>query len=240
MGRRQTVGVGDPLVRCRAPLANHPLRQHARRLHVGNVVHQVQGLQRCISPAEEDDAALTRRRIERQHRRRPQRALPEGVEATAIQVASPGLLVFLATLLLPEAFRLVRPDRRPADLCDEQPRNRERLVADHLRRQTQTRSTSQQAVLGVCLQLVRSKGGLLAVGGARHDRPVYRLDVPAGIDEGRRQPVEQLRMARILSLHSEVVGRLDQTRTEVHLPEAVHGDPGGERVAGLDEPAGEP
>ena len=47
-------------------------------------------------------------------------------------------------------------------------------------------------------------------------------------------------MAGVLPLQPEVLGRLDQAGPEVHLPEPVHGHARGERVVGLDEPAGEP
>ena len=46
-------------------------------------------------------------------------------------------------------------------------------------------------------------------------------------------------MAGELALGAEVLGRLHEPGPEVHLPEPVHGDPGGQRVPGVDEPAGE-
>ena len=45
-----------------------------------------------------------------------------------------------------------------------------------------------------------------------------------------RQPIEQLRMRRPLALGAEVGRRADDARAKEHLPDAIHGDPRGERI----------
>ena len=67
-----------------------------------------------------------------------------------------------------------------------------------------------------------------------------RLEPPTPFDEGRGEPVEQLRMARAIALGPEVVDRLDEPGAEVVLPDPVDEDPGRQRDARVDEPSGEP
>ena len=66
---------------------------------------------------------------------------------------------------------------------------------------------------------------------------MHRLDVPAGADELGRQPVEQLGVRRRLALDAEVLGRLDQARAEMVLPDPVDGHAGRQRVVGTSQPA---
>ena len=63
-----------------------------------------------------------------------------------------------------------------------------------------------------------------------------RFDVPAALHEFDGQPVEQFRMHRPFALRAEIVHRLDDAEAEVGLPEAVHGDAGGERIRRDPEP----
>ena len=181
------------------------------------------------------------RRVERHHGRRPPRSLLERVQAPPVQVVALRLPVDLAPLhdVFPQPGRLVRTDRGPSNTLGEQTGNRQRLIADHLRGQTNTCCTSQQAVFRIPLEQRRGDGGRLTIRGAGHDGALHLLHVPARVDEGGRQPVEQLRVAREIALRPEVVGGLDQAGPEVHLPETVDRDPGRERVRWIDEPAGE-
>ena len=66
---------------------------------------------------------------------------------------------------------------------------------------------------------------------------MHALDVPAGIAEFRREPVEQARMAGSLPLQSEIVRSRDEAPPEVLLPDPVDRDPRGQGVFGREEPA---
>ena len=239
MGGGQQVRIGDAVFRGLAAFDHHPLGEAAGRLDVGHVVHQVQRLQRRVGAAGAHDARLAGRRVERHHGRRPQGALPERVEAAAVQVVA-GLLHIVAVAAFdhvgPQALRLIRLDRRPADLLDEEAGHGQGLVADHRGGQAQPRAARDHPVLRVPLELLGADVGRLAIGGAGHDGPLQGLDVPARVDELGGQPVEQLGVAGELALRAEVLGRLHQAGPEVHLPEPVHGDAGGQGVAGVDEP----
>ena len=62
---------------------------------------------------------------------------------------------------------------------------------------------------------------------------------PAAGDELAREPVEQLGVARAVAVLAKIVRRLDEAGAEVVLPDAIHGDAGGEWVRGRGEPARE-
>ena len=66
-----------------------------------------------------------------------------------------------------------------------------------------------------------------------------RLLAPAPVHELAGQPIEQLGMAGGGALRAEVVVGLDQAAAEIRLPDPVHGDPGRQRIAAIDQPAGQ-
>ena len=57
------------------------------------------------------------------------------------------------------------------------------------------------------------------------------FDVPAVVHEIDGEPVEQLGVAWVFALGAEVGGGGDEAGAEEHLPDAIHCDAGGERVA---------
>ena len=69
-----------------AALAHDPRGQHPRRLHVGRIVQQHQGLQRRVRPWPLDRAFLAGRGVEGQQAGMQERPLPEGVQPAAILV----------------------------------------------------------------------------------------------------------------------------------------------------------
>src|SRR5262245_63692608 len=99
-------------------------------------------------------AEFARRSVKDPHRRRERRALPE-----CIKTAPPQAFAFVAVVtgesrkghVFIQTVGLIRFDRRPADLLDQQSRDKERLVADHLRRQSETRAARKQPVVGITL-----------------------------------------------------------------------------------------
>ena len=94
----------------------------------------------------------------------------------------------------------------------------------------------QQAVVGVALRDLGPHMGGLAVGGAHDDGLLNRLHVPAGAHKFGRQPVQQLRMARIFGPHAEVLTRRDDADAEELLPEPIDEDARRERVVGACDP----
>ena len=50
------------------------------------------------------------------------------------------------------------------------------------------------------------------------------FQVPSGADQLGREPIEELGMRRRLSLDAEVLGRFDEARAEMVLPDPVDGD----------------
>ncbi len=65
------------------------------------------------------------------------------------------------------------------------------------------------------------------------------LDAPAPLHELDGQPVEQLRMRRLLAHLAEVVERRDDAAAEVVVPHAVDDHARGERILGRPDPLGE-
>jgi len=85
-GRCAVEGEGDPFVGPGAGLIHHSLGQLARGLHVRRVVHQHQRLERRVGASAADGAGLAVRCVERAQRRRRAGALPEGVQAAAMDL----------------------------------------------------------------------------------------------------------------------------------------------------------
>ena len=196
-----------------------------------HVVHRIQRLQRRVRHVLPDNAALAACRIEVGHRGGRHRALPEGIEAAAVQVLAASLpIIFVRIQLAPETRRLIRIDRRASDLVDEQTGDGERLIANHVRREAHVRTAREESILRVALQHLWSDARRLTVRGAEHDGLLHRLHVPPRADELSGQPVEQLRMRGRLALRAEVLHGLDETGAEIHLPEPVGGDACRQRV----------
>src|SRR5262249_49468541 len=63
-----------------------------------------------------------------------------------------------------------------------------------------------------------------------------RLQPPTVLDEFRREPVEQLRVAGPLAVLSKIVRGLDQTHAKMMLPETVDDYSRREGMAGIDQP----
>src|SRR5215472_7162536 len=69
------------------------------------------------------------------------------------------------------------------------------------------------------------------ISGGKHDLAVYRLQGPAALDESSSQIVEELRMRRTLTHHSEVARRVHDSTTEVMFPDPVHHHSRSQRVS---------
>jgi len=114
----------------------------------------------------------------------------------------------------------------------------ERLIADRGRGKPIPRTAGEEPVLRIAFVHLVGNRGAAAVGVGEDEAAGHGLEIPPAFDELDRQIVEQFGMARLLALTPEVLRRGDEAGAEELLPEPVHGDSGGERVAGIDEPAG--
>ena len=165
----------------------------------------------------------------------------EGVEAAAIAVrAGVGLPRPLHLAQVHHAVGLGRKDARARRSC---------VVRRPLHVRAASRISSASSRRRACRQSRRLSGSIawpsrpharrLAIGRRAHDQPVDRLLAPAAIHQLAGQPVEQLGMAGGRALGAEVVVGLDQAAAEIGLPDPVDRDPGRQRVAAIDQPAGQ-
>ena len=66
------------------------------------------------------------------------------------------------------------------------------------------------------------------------------FDVPAGLHEFHRQPVEQVGMRRGLALRADIVEHSREAAPEVMFPKPVDEYAGGQRVVVIHQPLGQP
>src|SRR3954451_998614 len=112
------------------------LGEFAGRLEIRDFIHQSECLQRCVGAVLTDGAGFPSRRIEVDHGWRRNRAPPVAVDTATVQalttVFDVGIVFRRAGQLLPQSWWLVRFDRWPADLIDQQSRDCQSGVANHL------------------------------------------------------------------------------------------------------------
>ena len=145
------------------------------------------------------------------------------------------LLVGLAgARLLPEARRLIRLHARPADRAVQQAARRQRAVADRLGGQPRASGRARAAgcpdraraiPAGACDDCWNVADVTISRCSAFTSQPL--VHEPAG------QPVEQLGMRRQPALAAEVLLRRDDAAAEVHPPDAIDGDAGGQRIVAV-------
>ena len=61
-------------------------------------------------------------------------------------------------------------------------------------------------------------GVVLHVNTTRHHQPVNMFQAPAVRDQFTGKPIQQLRMCGTLASHAEIIGRSDETLSEMMLP----------------------
>ena len=170
-----------------------------------------------------------------------ERAPPERVQAAAIQLVAVSLRVGLAGAgLFPQAGRLVRLHAAAADASRPAGRSRRARCRGSSRRAGGARAAGEQRVVRVARRAARPAPATTA--GTWRDGTISRCSAltsqPRSMNVAR-QPVEQLGMGRQPPLAAEVLRRRDQAAAEEHLPDAVHGDARGQRVAAIGQPAGQ-
>ena len=136
----------------------------------------------------------------------------------------------------PDSVGLIRIDRPAADSIIEQARCRERPIAQQRCGHAKAARAGIEAVLGVARFVFGGDAARLAIGRARDDQPVQRLDAPATLAELDRQPIEQLAMYGVLALHAKILGGADDAGAEEMLPHPVDLHARGQRMFGRDEP----
>ncbi len=235
--------IDDPAV-VGGVLAEEILGEDACDLDEGDVVEGGEGLERGVGAFAEDGAGLAAGGVEDVHERGWCGALPEGVEAAAIQGVAGIALVAAGVALghgdgFPDAFRLVGFDAGTADGGVEQVRDGEGVIADHFGIHAEAWAAGEKAVGGIAGDFFGGDGGGLAIGGGGDHEPEQVLDIPATGLEFDGEPVEQLLVDGILAHDAEVIDGPDEAGAEDFLPEAVDGDAGGEGVFRGDDPLGE-
>ncbi len=112
-------------------------------------------------------------------------------------------------------------------------------VAQRLGIETLAIGAPQEAIVGVDCRVSGVARGRLAVDRAHHDQLVELLEGAAAIAELHRQPVEQLRMRGQRAHVTEIVGRVDDSGSEVIMPDAIDDGSPGEHVVRVGDPARE-
>src|SRR5713226_6908076 len=84
--RNQAEAVAETRVALGTAFLHHTLPEKACRLQEGDIVHEIERLQRCVRASFPNYAALAHRRVKVDHHRRCNRAFPESVEAPAVKV----------------------------------------------------------------------------------------------------------------------------------------------------------
>ena len=138
---------------------------------------------------------------------------------------------------LPQAGRLVRLHTFTAHVWIEQAAGPKSDVAQHLGVEPVVRAASPEFVLGIVHAVAQR--GPLAEGAAVHHQPQHVLEIPAAVVQLDGQPVEQLRMGRLLPLQAKILRRADQPCAKDTLPDAVDQHTGDDRLLAAGEPPGQ-
>ena len=130
-----------------------------------------------------------------------------------------------------------RPAGRPSARFNRAARRQDRCRARSRRRAAGCGSATDTLFVGI----FRHIGGVVElrrhlVGLRRHDQPVHLLDAPAAVHELDRQPVEQLRMRRLLAHLAEVIERRHDAAAEMMMPDAIDDHARGQRIVRRRQP----
>ena len=239
---RRTRSAPRPMPR----LLHHPLGELAGRFDVGRVVHQDQGLERRVGPRPADGADLAVRGVERRQRRRRAGPLPERVHRPAVQVLAVALLVRLGRpvrsvgaghQLLPQPGGWYGETLLPPISPLSSP-----LTASAWSRMNSACSRNRgprasRRFSGSFAQQLRRDRRRLAVGRRRDDQACISFARPSRT-RGTRPPASRAAPGATGSSPCEPKSSAVLTRpgAEEHLPVAVDGDAGGQRVLGSTQP----
>ena len=240
-GEHESEATHGPLGVRRAPFPHHAPRQGLRRLDVNGVVERHECLERRVGPRPANRADLATRRVERRHRGIGITPPPGRVEGAAVAVLTVARLpVDPAAKCRGQAdIGLRGMHARPPLLSREQPCRGERLIADHLCRQPHAGSARHEPIFRIASDEFGRGSGSLSVGGARDDESDDGLRIPAPIDQLARQPIEQLGMARQLTLAAKLLTCRDDADAKEPFPEPVGNYAGRERIPRIHEPLGQ-
>src|SRR5262245_40221830 len=162
------------------------------------------------------------------------------IHASSIAVGTlAGNPVALNLAELAGSFRLWRKYTWSTDLRVQQAAGRQGLVADRLSFQTNPLLAPEPTILWIDSRQVLSIARVLAISGRRDDQLVQFLLAPAALHEFTRQPIQQFRMSWRRALGAEIIVGCNQSFAEIVLPHPVHGHPGCQRIALVNEPTGQ-
>ena len=219
-----------------------PTREGLRRLHIDGIVQRHERLQGSVRTFAPHRANFPARRIERNHRRIGIRPPPRGIKTAPVAIFARAVLPIQRA---PEGgahphFWLRRIHGRSVHFTAKQPAHRERLIADHFRRETKTRAPRQQSVVRVVRQCFRRDPRRLAISRRHHHQLEQVFHIPAAFAEFHGQPIQQLRMRGRIALTTEIFTRADDTGTKNRFPKQIRDDPRHQRVLRVRQPSREP
>ena len=196
-------------------------RQAARLLRHQVAVHEEQALQRDVRRHALVAGAVRIGEIEkRQH---------------AVQLAPADEAVDRAAMIL----RLVQLLRRAAHLQIQIARDVEQRVAQRFGIQPLPVGAPQQPIVRIGREIGRRIIRAQLVRRGEHDLAMHGLDRPLVLDEAARQIIEQLRMRGTLAQLAEIAGRAHDSLAEMMLPDAIHHDARGQRIARIGDRLGQ-
>ena len=169
------------------------------------------------------------------------RAAPIRVQAAAVAAFARGIFpfAFREIQIRPITGRLIRLHAAAAHGINQQPADRERVVADHFRLEPEAALPRELRVVGILEAQVRRVARRALIRVRQRDALERLLDVPAAVEEVRREPVEHLGMRGVRALRAKILERRDEAAAKHDFPQAIHEHARDERVVARREPLGE-
>lgn len=200
-------GEVESVTRSGTAVSQNRFGEGSRGFDVARIVEQDQRLQRRVRACSVGGAFLAVGGVEREQAGMQVLPLPVRVEAAAVQALASIVLPFTSREVeVREVARgLIRLDAFAAELRHEQAADRQRVVAHEFGVNAEAALPREPAVVRVQLAHFATDERRLPIRLAHDNRLDEQLHVPAGLDERRREVIEQQRVARPFALSAEVI-----------------------------------
>lgn len=208
------------------------------------LVHEEERLERGVGALAAGDAGVSGGGVEDCHLGWSKAAFPKGVDGAALggRVLVGDEFIGEGTgkgYAFPEAIGLWGFDAATTHFGVEDAGDVEELVADDFGVEADAGAAGKEAVFGVGFEVDRISGGGLLVGLSENYFLDEGFDIPTGFDEFEGEVVEEFWVTGPHALPAKVFRGFNNPSAEELLPEAIHGDAGGEGILLIDEPVGE-